>query len=58
MIFVYLNKVKSAGAPLNVKHEEAEHDHVALRLVDDPLADLVVGIRIWVVGRAQLTRPR
>lgn len=58
MIYVYLNKVKCAGAPLNVKREEAECDHVALRLVNDPLTELVVGIRVRVVGRAQLSRPR
>lgn len=48
----YLNKVETTGASLNVKGQEVEFDHTALRLVNDPLTDLVVGIGVGVVGRA------
>lgn len=57
-MFIYLNIVKATGPALYVKGQEVECDHVAVRLVDDPLTNLVVGVGVGMVGGPELPRPR
>lgn len=45
----YLHKVKETGPSLHIEGQEVECDHVAFRLVDDPLTELVVGVVVRVV---------
>lgn len=59
MLMLYLNIIKdTCAASLNVKGEEVESDHIALGLVNDPLARFVVGIGVRVQGSANLTASR
>lgn len=45
-------------ASLNVKGEEVKSNHVAHRLVNDPLTYFVVGVRVGVKGSTDLTGSR
>lgn len=56
MLMLYLNIIEGAcAASLDVKGEEAESDHIALRLVNDPLAHFVVRVGVGVQGSANLS---
>ncbi len=59
MLILYLNIIEgTCAASLNVKGEEVESDHIALGLVNDPLAHFVVGIGVRVQGSSNLTGSR